>query len=359
MTVPPATFRLTKIERKQIEKRQRLNNDHRIGVRLWALLWLDEGKSEKEVAQLLHRNARTVRNWLRLYTTQGLEALCTLQYQGSKGQLSQAQGQQLREEVKSGRFRSARQVRQWLQDTFGVRYSESGTKKLLQRLGCSFHKASGFLFKAKRDKQEAFVAKYEAQRQEVGPTCRRYFVDGVHPIWGVEILFYCWLLVGQRLEVGVGGGRKRLNILGAYCPEDHEYLDRRYVKENLNAQSLIDLMQLMRQRHPQVKRFVLYLDNARYHHARLVSAWIAKIQQEEGVVFLLEFLPAYSPNLNLIERLWKFLRKKALQQWHPTFEAMQQEVAGVLDHLADYEKELATLMAERFHLVPETASEAA
>jgi hypothetical protein len=45
----------------------------------------------------------------------------------------------------------------------------------------------------------------------------------VHPLYGLEVVFYCWLLAGQRFEVGVGGGRKRLNILGAYCPDDQEY----------------------------------------------------------------------------------------------------------------------------------------
>ncbi len=59
----------------------------------------------------------------------------------------------------------------------------------------------------------------------------------------------------------------------------------------------------------------------------------------------------YSPNLNLIERLWKFLRKKALNRWHRTFEAMQEAVAAVLDHLGDYRDELATLMTERFPIV--------
>ena len=62
-------------------------------------------------------------------------------------------------------------------------------------------------------------------------------------------------------------------------------------------------------------------------------------------------LPAYSPNLNLIERLWKFLRKKALSRWHKTFEAMQAAVAEVLDHLDEYRDELATLMTERFAIV--------
>jgi transposase len=66
----------------------------------------------------------------------------------------------------------------------------------------------------------------------------------------------------------------------------------------------------------------------------------------------------YSPNLNLIERLWKFLRKHALQQWHASYEAMQAAVAKVLDHLEDYREELTALMTERFHLVPEKPAEA-
>ena len=145
----------------------------------------------------------------------------------------------------------------------------------------------------------------------------------------------------------MGSGRKRLNILGAFCPDDYEYLDLRRHKENLNAQSLIDLMEQMRARHPETKHFILYLDNARYHHAKLVQAWLAQHPE-----FTLKFLPPYSPNLNLIERLWKFLRQQALTQWHVTFEAMQAAVASVLDHLEDYRKELETLMTAKFHIVP-------
>src|SRR5437660_12297554 len=63
------------------------------------------------------------------------------------------------------------------------------------------------------------------------------------------------------------------------------------------------------------------------------------------------------PNLNLIERLWKFLRKKALSRWQVTFEGMQAAVAEVLERLGDYRDELATLMTERFSIVEvETAA---
>ena len=226
-------------------------------------------------------------------------------------------------------------------------------RKLLKRLGCSFHQVSGFLFKADPDKQQEFVEAYEQDKQATQAIGgRRYFLDGVHPLYGLEVLFCCWLLVGQRFEVGVGGGRKRFNILGAYCPDDHEYLDRRYADKNLNAQSVIELFTLMMARHPETKLFRIYLDNARYQHAVVLKEWIAQVKQERGVVFDLKHLPAYSPNLNLIERLWKFLRKKALQRWHATFEDMQQAVGEVLDNLDRYHSELDSLMTERFHLTP-------
>jgi transposase len=248
-------------------------------------------------------------------------------------------------------------VCEWVEATFGRRFSPSGMRRLLKRLGCSFHKVSGFLFKADPEKQQEFIEEYEQDKGNVpSDGWRRYFLDGVHPLYGLEVVFYCWLLAGQRFEVGVGGGRKRLNILGAYCPDDQEYLDRRYADKNLNAQSVIELFTLMMSKHPETKHFRIYLDNARYQHAKLLKEWVEQTKKASGVTFDLKYLPAYSPNLNLIERLWKFLRKEALQKWHPTFEDMQQAVAEVLDNLPRYRKQLETLMTERFHLTPQVST---
>jgi transposase len=221
-------------------------------------------------------------------------------------------------------------------------------RDLLHRIGVSFHKTTGFFWKANPAKQEEFLHTHERQKQEAdGRKTRRYFVDACHPVWGVEMLYCCWLLVGQRFLVGVGGGRKRLNILGAYCPEDHEYLDLRLTRDNINGQQFVNLLRLLRASHPETEKFILYLDNAKYYHAAVVQEWLARHPE-----FHLEPLPAYSPNLNLIERLWKFLRKKAFTRWHQTFEAMEVAVSAVLDHLESYRAELTTLMTEKFQLHP-------
>ena len=89
------------------------------------------------------------------------------------------------------------------------------------------------------------------------------------------MLYCCWLLVGQRFLVGVGGGWKRLNIMGAYCPEDQEYLDLRLSRDYINGQQFVNLLRLLRASHPETERFILYWDNAKYYHAEVVREYLA------------------------------------------------------------------------------------
>jgi transposase len=340
--------------RQEVVRRRRQTHDKRVAQRLSALLWVDDGRPQREAAELLGVTTRQVRKWLRLFRSRGLDALCTLQYQGGQGKLRLAQVERLKEEVATGRFLTAQQICEWVQDTFQVTYSPRGMRDLLHRIGVSYHKATGFFWKANPDKQDEFLRIHERQKQEAdGHKTRRYFVDACHPVWGVEMLYCCWLLVGQRFLVGVGGGRKRLNILGAYCPDDQEYLDIRLTQDNINGQQFVNLLRLLRDSHPETSRFILYLDNARYYHAECVQEWLARHPE-----FHLEHVPAYSPNLNLIERLWKLLRKKAFTRWHKTFEAMEDAVSEVLDHLEDYRTDLTTLMAERFQRHPKARAAA-
>jgi transposase len=340
------TIQLTPRQRKEISDRRRQAQDRRVYQRLSAVLWSDDGRTREEIARLTGVSTRQVGQWLRIFRNKGLDELGTLHYQGDPGRLGPAQVKRIRQEIETGAFHNADQIRTWIESTFGVTYSASGVKDLLRRIGASFHKVSGFFWKADVQEQKKFVRKHRRHEREAGPGTRRYFVDACHPVWGVDLLYSCWLLTGQRFYVGVGNGRKRLNILGAYCPDDHDYVDLRLTKENITGEQFVKLLEKLREKHPDAKKFILYLDNARYYSKPCVKEWLAAHRE-----FRLVPLPAYSPNLNLIERLWKFLRKKALNRWLKTFEEMQAAVAGVLDRLGDYRDELSTLMTERFAIV--------
>ena len=341
---------LTTEQRKEIERRRKGTLDRRIYQRLTAVLAVAAGKTREDVAEVLGASLSQLGEWLRVYRQDGLDALCEIRNKGDPGKLTAPQVEQLKTKVSTGCFRNSDQIRHWVESTFGVRYSCSGVKDLLKRIGITYHKVSGFLWKADPEEQHAFVRRVARHRREAeqpgAPRTRRYYVDACHPVWGLDLVYCCWLLRGQRFLAGMGSGRKRLNILGAYCPDDHEYVDYRLTRDNVNGEQFINFLRLLRSLHPDTEKFILYVDGARYYGSPVVKAWLKRHPE-----FHLSRVPAYSPNVNLIERLWKFLRAKALARWHKTFEDMQAAVSAVLDHLGDYGRELRTLMTERFHII--------
>lgn len=213
---------LTPEQQKEIAQRRKGTLDRRIYQRLTAVLAVAAGNSREEVAALLGVSLTQLSDWLRVFRNQGLDALCEIHSKGDPGNLTPSQVAQLKTQVSTGCFRNADQIRSWIESAFGVKYSSSGVKDLLKRIGVTYHKVSGFLWKGDPDKQQAFVKRIARHKREMNcqdaPRTRRYYVDACHPIWGLDLVFSCWLLLGQRFLVGMGSGRKRLNILGAYCP---------------------------------------------------------------------------------------------------------------------------------------------
>jgi transposase len=137
-------IRLTDQQRREITERRRQAQDRRIYQRLSAVLWSDAGRSREEIAELSGVSTRQVGDWLRIFRNKGLDELCTPHYRGDPGRLRPAQVERLRQEIAKGTFHNADQVRDWVQEQFGVAYSATGVKDLLHRIGASYHKVSGF-----------------------------------------------------------------------------------------------------------------------------------------------------------------------------------------------------------------------
>ncbi len=111
---------LTVERRQEIDRRRQETLDRRIYQRLTAVLAIAAGKTREEVAELLGVSLTQLGDWLRIYRNKGLDDLCALHYQGDPGNLTASQVDQRRQEVSTGCFRNSDQIRQWIQDTFGV-----------------------------------------------------------------------------------------------------------------------------------------------------------------------------------------------------------------------------------------------
>jgi transposase len=256
--------------------------------------------------------------------------------------LTDEQQAELKADLGQRLYHTAKEVVAWVQQRFGPDYSERGMQELLKRLGFSFQKVRLVPSKADVAAQVAFVQAYQQLQEDRQLTDRVYFMDGVHPVHNVHP-GYGWAPRGQRPCQPSNTGRQRYNILGVYCPQDGEYLDEQ-TTGSLTAQTVIALGDKIRQAHPD-GRNIIFCDNVRYHHAKIVREHFAHTNIE------FRFLPAYSPNLNLIERLWKFMKAQVLSKYYPTFEEFVQAIRHFLNHLDHYADQLATLMTEKFEIL--------
>ena len=157
---------LTAEQRKEIERRRKGTLDRRVYQRLTAVLAVAADNTREEVAALLGVSLSQLGEWLRVFRNEGLEALCETHNKGDPGNLTASQIDQLKSQVSTGCFRNSDQIRHWVEATFGVRYSSSGIKDLLKRVGVSYHKVTGFLWKADPDKQHAFVKRVARHKRE-------------------------------------------------------------------------------------------------------------------------------------------------------------------------------------------------
>jgi transposase len=169
-----------------------------------------------------------------------------------------------------------------------------------------------------------------------------YFVDAAHLLHNA-VPSQGWIKRATTVELKTNSGIQRLNVLGAYSPDDHSLVSLEGT-ESCDAELVCQLLRKLRALNGG-KRLLLVLDNARYQRAAIVQALAKRLR------IRLLFLPAYSPNLNLIERFWKFLRKQVLRNtYYATFAEFRAAIQQLLTNLDAYTEELTTLMTERFHL---------
>jgi transposase len=166
-----------------------------------------------------------------------------------------------------------------------------------------------------------------------------FFVDAAHFVFGT---FLCCLWSFARIFIRAASGRQRFNVLGAWNAVTRQLI----AVTNTTVVNTETLCELLRKIAASglAGPITLVLDNARYQH----NATVKELAKRLGITLL--FLPSYSPNLNLIERLWKFIKRRTLYgRYHPTFADFQAAIQETLDGLpTTYAEPLKTLMTLNF-----------
>jgi transposase len=215
-------------------------------------------------------------------------------------------------------------------------------RDLLHRIGYEYKKPKLVPGNPDIDAQEAFASQYEEFMRTKKANCEVLFLDAVHPEHNA-LAAYGWIRRGQKRELKTNSGRDRLNLHGAINAETYQVTI--IESETVDSDSTINLLTAIECAYPLSKEIYVILDNAKYHYSKSVQEFI------KGTKIKLAFLPSYSPNLNLIERLWKFFKKKVLyNRYHENLAAFRTACIGFFRNIHIYHDEIANLMSGEFEL---------
>lgn len=312
--------------------------------RIKAVLFLNEGFTYQKTAELLMLDSVTVRRYEKQFKKVGMTGLLAFHYRGGFSRLTQEQEEELDRHMEDTTYLTADAVIEYVQKQYGLLYSVEGITKLLHRLGFSYKKPKVVPGKADPVKQAEFLKKYEQLKTKAQSEDHIYFGDGVHPTHNTHPS-YGWIKKGKDKHLPANSGRTRININGAL-----ELKGKTAVilpEETINANSMIRLGKALLTKHPKGKIYLI-LDNARYNHAKKFKEW-RKNHRRLKVVFL----SSYSPQFNVIERLWRFMYQRILaNRYFPTFDEFQSTILNFFNHLDRYRSQLNTLLTDNFQTIP-------
>jgi transposase len=339
---------LTPTQRAELEQHHKKTRDKRICDRIKAIILLDKGWSAEDIAEALLLSPKSVKRYFETYSETGLEGVTTLHFSGGLPYLTDAQKKIFCEWLDNYLCSQALDACEYVKRNFNVSYSVSGMVKLLKGLGYTHKKTKAVPAKADADAQKEWLENYKKIREDMSASDKMYFMDGVHPTHNA-VVGNAWVRKGTEREIRTNTGRERLNINAAIDIDGFSF--SHVYSDSINAQSTIALFKKIEKANPDAKSIFIVRDNARYYSCNLVKDYL----RTSKIVILC--LPPYSPNLNLIERLWKFLREKVMKNiYYENVDAFKKGCDNFfLKFKSKYFKRiLAKKLSENFHIIGQT-----
>jgi transposase len=345
------TLHLSSFTRKHLYRRLQqayASGSLKLIKRIHVLLALAQGQSISDVAEMLSVGEQTVRDYRNQYLFKGMASLVYKASPGRPRKLTQTQRQQLAQWIKASPQDSGYTSGCWntpmiqdlIQRHFGVVYHPHYIATLLKNMGFSYQKArfvSDHLNEAKRlewrQTRWPKILRQAKQRKAL----LLFGDEASFAQWGS--LSYTWALRGQQPEVPTSGKRKAYKVFGLI-----DYFSGRFFYKahagRFNSESYAAFLLDVLSQTPQP--VVVIQDGARYHTSKAMQTFF----ETHADRLTIEQLPAYSPDFNPIEHLWKKVKKEATHLKHfPEFTDLQQEVDRALLHFAQTPREITVLMA--------------
>ncbi|MCB9418651.1 MAG: IS630 family transposase [Ardenticatenaceae bacterium] len=298
------------------------------------------GLSHQEIGRIVRISQATLREYLLMYQQGGIETLKELNFHQPKSDLDDHQDS-LRQEFERRPPATIDEAVARIEKLTGLRRSPTQVAEFLKKLGLKRRKVGQIPAKADPEKQQEFLDEELTPRLADAQANQRhlFFVDAAHFVLQ-PFLGFLWSFV--RHFIKAPAGRQRFNVLGALHATTRQLVTVTNTSY-INAHSVAALFYQLAASFADLPITVV-LDNARYQHCHFIKQLAADLRIE------LLFLPPYSPNLNLIERLWKFVKKQCLySQYYEKFADFRQAIEDCLaDVSGTFKDQLASLLTLNF-----------
>ncbi|WP_139837548.1 IS630 family transposase [Xenorhabdus beddingii] len=341
---------LTDAQKKALELMHDITRDGRVRDRIKAVLLASEGWTAQMIAQALRIHESTVSRHLK---DDFSEEKLAPENGGSESRLSAEQTTELVEYLTVNLMHTTVQIVAYVWARWQVTFTVAGMTKWLHRQGFSYKKPMGTPHKFDVNKQQQFIETYTALKEARGQQEPILFIDAVHPTQSTK-LSYGWMKRGRKQVkvVETTGSRTLLNIMGALnLQRTEETIICEY--PTINAKNVVLFFGSIRETYPLSQKIHLILDGAGYHRSELVQFFAEVLNIE------LHYLPPYSPNLNPIERLWKYANEQVRNNVYfpnaKTFRETLYHFFHVI--LPEKAQELTTRLTDNFQtLIPASSS---
>ncbi|MBM3230003.1 IS630 family transposase, partial [Candidatus Parvarchaeota archaeon] len=345
---------LNKEQLDELHKQAAENTCVRARKKCWVVYLKGNDYAHQEIAKVVRVDEDSVTEYLKKYRDGGLPGLLTENYRKGKGQLD-AHAQKLKEIFEKNPVHTVNQAIEVIERETQVRLKPSACRAFLLKLGMKYRRCGlipGNVFgndDKQRQKQQEFHDKELQPLMEEAKQCKRVvlFVDAAHFVMGA-FLGMLWCFTRQFLPSS--SGRQRYNVLGAYDPIRQAVITLTN-DTIINQETFCALLEKIANFYAGTQLpITLILDNARYQKCQSVFDKAKELKID------LKYLPAYSPNLNLIERLWRFVKKQVLYSTHyEKFSTFKKSIDSCLSDIdTRFKGNMLTLMTLKFQLFSKT-----
>jgi transposase len=273
-----------------------------IRIRMDTIYAVSQGSSRAQAAAQSEVHRNSVTTYVKLYNKGGLEALKTFHYKGAESVLAPHRVS-IEQMFRLHPPRSCKEAAAMIEQLCGQQLSIQEVGRFMHTLGMKPRKTGHVPAKADADKQQQFVAHQLSplvEKAQAGQ-CHLFFMDAAHFMLAPFVgLIWCF----ARMFVKAASGRNRINVLGVLHVVSRK-METVINTTYINADTVVELLEKVAAKFSDLPIYVV-LDNARYQHCNYVK------QMAESLNITLVFLPPYSPNLNLIERVWRYIKKDVL-----------------------------------------------